>query len=111
MRLTAAIVFASFLIVPAVLFGQSRGVPAPESVFGFKPGADYKLATYDQSIDYFKKLGAASRYVKLFEGGTTSEGRVMYFALISSPENLARVDRYREINRRLAHPADLSEDA
>ena len=29
----------------------------------------------------------------------------MYFALVSSPENLGKVDRYREIARRLAHPA------
>ena len=111
MRATARIVLATFLVLPVVLFGQARGVPTPESVFGFKPGADYKLATYDQSIEYFKKLAAASKYVRLVEAGLTSEGRVMYFALISSPENLSRVDRYREINRRLAHPADLSEDA
>ena len=33
----------------------------------------------------------------------------MYYALISSPENLSRVDRYREIWQRLAHPEGLSE--
>jgi hypothetical protein len=89
---------------------QSRArVPAPESVFGFAPGADYKLATYDQSIAYFKKLAASSRYIKLVEAGKTSQGRTMYFALISSPENLARVERYREIWQRLAHPAGLSD--
>ena len=80
-------------------------VPPPESVFGFTAGADYKLATYDQSIEYFKKLAAASRYVKLVEAGKTSQGRTMYFALISTPENLAKIDRYREIWQRLAHPA------
>jgi len=95
---------------PAVLLGQSRGLPAPESVFGFQPGADYKLATYDQSIDYFKKLAAASKSVKLVLAGTTSEGRAMYFALISAPENLARIDRYREIAQRLAHPEGLTDE-
>ena len=85
---------------------QSRSsVPTPDSVFGFAPGADYKLATYDQSIEYFKKLAAASRYIKLFEAGKTTQGRTMYFALISSPDNLAKIDRYREIWQRLAHPA------
>jgi hypothetical protein len=78
-------------------------------VFGFTAGADYKLATYEQSIDYFKKLAASSRYIKLVEAGKTTQGRTMYFALISTPENLAKLDRYREIWQRLAHPRDLTE--
>ena len=84
-------------------------MPAPESVFGFTAGADYKLATYDQSIEYFKKLAAASRYIKLVEAGKTTQGRTMYFALISSPDNLAKIDRYREISQRLAHPQGLTD--
>ena len=92
----------------ASLLGDGR-VPTPESVFGFRPGADYKLATYDQAIDYFKKLAAASKHVKLVEAGTTSQGRPMYFALVSSPDNLAKIDRYREIARRLAHPQGLTD--
>ena len=64
-----------------MLLGAVPAVPTPESVFGFKPGADYKLATYDQSIAYLKKLAAASKYVKLVEAGRTTQGRTMYFAL------------------------------
>ena len=88
---------------------RTASVPSPASVFGFEPGADYKLATYDQSIEYFKKLAAASRNVKLVEAGKTSQGRTMYFALISTPENLAKLDRYREIWQRLAHPQGLTD--
>jgi len=84
-------------------------VPTPESVFGFRPGADYKLATYEQSLDYFRKVAGATKYVKLVEAGTTSQGRPMYFALVSTPDNLARLDHYREIARRLAHPQDLTD--
>jgi len=94
--------------VPIALRGDSR-LPAPESILGFRPGADYKLATYDQAIDYFKKLAAATKYMRLVEAGKTSQGRPMYFALVSSPENLARIDRYREIARRLAHPQGLTD--
>jgi hypothetical protein len=92
----------------ASLLGDSR-LPTPESVFGFRPGADYKLATYDQAIEYFKKLAAASQHVKLVEAGKTSQGRPMYFALVSSPDNLAKIDHYREIARRLAHPQGLTD--
>src|SRR6187399_1943681 len=109
MRRTFVSLFA-VLFLSALPQAQTRStIPAPESVFGFTVGADYKLATYDQSIEYFKKLAASSRHIKLIEAGKTSQGRTMYFALISSPENLAKLDRYREIWQRLAHPDGLSE--
>ena len=85
------------------------GVPTPDSIFGFAPGADYKLATYDQSVAYFKAIAAASPYIKLFEAGKTTQGRTMIFALISTPDNLAKLDRYREIWQRLAHPQGLTD--
>jgi len=110
MRFAIALVVALTLGATAPSLAQTRAtVPAPDSVFGFAPGADYKLATYDQSIEYFKKLASSSRFIKLYEAGKTSQGRTMYYALISTPENLARVDQYREIWRRLAHPDGLSE--
>jgi hypothetical protein len=108
MRTSLAVLLSLCLI--AVPQAQNRSsVPTPDSVFGFAPGADYKLATYDQSIEYFKKLAAASRYMKLIEAGRTSQGRAMYFALISTPENLAKLDRHREIWQRLAHPQGLTD--
>jgi hypothetical protein len=88
---------------------KASGVPTPASVFGFEPGADYKLATYDQSVAFFKKLADSSKFVKLMEAGKTSQGRTMYYALISTPENLAKIDHYREIWQRLAHPQGLTD--
>jgi hypothetical protein len=109
MRRTIALLI-SVLLLSASPDAQTRvAVPAPESVFGFTAGADYKLATYEQSVEYFKRLAASSRYIKLMEAGKTSQGRMMYFALISTPENLAKLDRYREIWQRLAHPEGLTE--
>jgi ribosomal protein S18 acetylase RimI-like enzyme len=104
----AAALTVLLFAVPIALGGDGR-LPAPESILGFRPGADYKLATYDQAIDYFKKLAAATKYIRLVEAGKTTQGRTMYFALVSSPENLARIDRYREIARRLAHPQGLGD--
>jgi hypothetical protein len=94
----------------AVSLTAAGAAPTPASVFGFEPGADYKLATYDQSLDYFRKLAASTKYMKLVEAGKTSEGRPMIFALVSTPGNLSKIDRYREIARRLAHPQNLSEE-
>ncbi len=98
------------LLSQIALYAASKAVPAPESVFGFKAGTDNKLATYDQSIEYFGKLATSSKYLKLLEAGKTTQGRTMYFALISDPKNLAKVDRYREIAQRLAHPDGLTDD-
>jgi hypothetical protein len=84
-------------------------IPSPESVLGFRPGDDFKLATYEQSIEYFRQLDQASDHLRMVDVGRTSEGRPFYLALISSPENLAQVEHYREISYRLAHPADLSD--
>src|SRR4029078_1723486 len=104
----AILLLLSFNAAPSAQ-NRGGGVPTPDSVFGFAPGADYKLATYDQSVDYFKKVAASSKFVVRIEAGPTSQGRTMYFALVSSPDNLSKIDRYREIARRLAHPDGLSE--
>jgi len=105
MRARVRILFLLLLAAPLA----AASLPAPEAVFGFRPGADYKLATYDQSVEYFKRIAASSRLVRLVEAGKTTQGRTMYFALVSSPDNLAKIDRYREIARRLAHPQGLTE--
>jgi hypothetical protein len=86
-----------------------RTIPTPESVIGFAIGDDFQLASYEQSMAYFRALDEASDRVELVEVGRTSEGRAWYVALISDPENLANVERYREISQRLAHPEGLTD--
>jgi hypothetical protein len=86
-------------------------IPSPESVLGSRVGADFFLATYEESIDYFQRLAAASDRLELREIGKTSAGRPWYIALISSAENLANLDRHRDIARRLTRPDELTDDA
>lgn len=90
----------SFVAMQTSVFAQS--VPTPESVLGQKPGADFYLATYDESLDYFKKLDAATDKLQLVNVGKTSEGRDWFIALISTAENLRNLERYKEIARRIA---------
>jgi hypothetical protein len=99
-----AVLFAFAVVLPA-----QRRVPPPASVFGFEPGADDKLATYDQVVAYFKQADAASGNVTLVEAGTSTQGRTYYFALVSSKKNLDNIDKYREIARTLAHPGKVSD--
>jgi hypothetical protein len=86
----------------------SAAVPSPVSVLGFEPGADYKLANYEQVVAYFQRVAEASDRVRLVQAGRSAQGRPYYFALVSSAENLKKIDRYREIAQRLAHPSGLS---
>ena len=89
--------------------GGGSSIPTPESVIGFPVGEDFKLFTYDQSIDYFRKLAAASNRVRLITVGKTAYGKTWTAVLISSPANLARLDKIRETNMKLAHPAGLTD--
>lgn len=84
-------------------------VPTPESVIGWRPGADYKLADYGQISEYFHQLDAASDRMMLTEIGTTAEGRPMLLAIISSEENMRQLDRWKDIARRLAMADGLTD--
>jgi hypothetical protein len=86
-------------------------VPAPEEVLGFRPGDDRKLASWKGVVDYFTRLDAASDRVKFEELGKTTMGAPFVMATISAPENLARLDELREIQRELADPRRLGANA
>ncbi|HJR34716.1 MAG TPA: M14 family zinc carboxypeptidase, partial [Gemmatimonadales bacterium] len=85
-------------------------IPTPASVLGFPVGADFKLATYDQSLRYFRALARSSDRIKLVDVGKTSTGGEWILAIISSPANLARLDTLRAISQRLAHPTGLGDE-
>jgi hypothetical protein len=84
-------------------------VPTPESVIGWEPGADYKLADYGQIQAYFEALDAASDRIRVEQIGESAEGRPLLLAIISSEANMRSLDRYREISRRLAQASDLTD--
>ena len=77
-------------------------VTSPLQEFGASIGDDYFLATYRQLEQYWKKLDAESDRVRLVSIGKTEEGRTQWMAVVSAPENLARLDEYQAISRRLA---------
>ena len=107
--MTKQILVLAFVSGTVSLGAQASRVPTPESVVGFAAGAEHKLATYDQTVEYFQKLDAASDQMMMVEAGTSTQGRTFYFALISSKDNLKKIDRHREIARRLARPEGLTE--
>ena len=90
---------ALLLCAASLVFAQ---VPTPESVLGHKPGDDFYLATYDESLGYLQKLAQSTDKLKLVRVGKTTRGLDWYIAIISSGKNLADLDKYKDTARRLA---------
>jgi hypothetical protein len=99
------------LLLMAMVRLGAQTAPTPESVLGHKPGDDFYLANYDESRDYFHKLAAASNRVKIINVGKTTRGLDWEIAIISSPQNLAQLDKYKDISRRLAQGRGLTDEA
>jgi hypothetical protein len=109
MRSLILVLAAACAALPPAIGAQGPALPSPESVLGYRVGADYKIATYDETVAYFQTLDAASDRMTMMRAGTSTQGRPYWMAAISAPANLAKIDRYREIARRLAHPGAASE--
>src|SRR5205085_11049455 len=84
-------------------------VTTPKEALGFNVGDDYQVANYTQLTAWWKKLAAESDRMRLVDMGPTAEGRRQYMAVISSPENLKKLERYKEIARRLTLAEGLTE--
>ena len=123
MRRTAAVVAAaprllllvsaSIVLSTAVLLAPSApaatGVPSPESVLGFVPGEDRKLADWSQVLAYLSALDEASDRVSVEEVGKTTQGRPFVIVTVTSAANHARLEEIRSANARLADPRGLGE--
>ncbi|HEY5690887.1 MAG TPA: M14 family zinc carboxypeptidase, partial [Cyclobacteriaceae bacterium] len=87
----------------ATMIGNAFGqIPKPSETFGFEPGADYKMATYDQMLAYYEKLDAATDRVKVTEIGKSVRGRPIKLIFISSEENMKSLDKWKSISEKMA---------
>jgi len=102
-----SLLIAAFLAAPTLPAQES--IPSPEDEFGFRMGADYHLANYQQLMGYWETLADRSDRMVLDTIGTTAEGRPQLMGIITSPENHRNLDRYREISRRLTLADGVSE--
>ena len=93
----------SLLLVPiATLAIAQSNVTSPLKFFGHSVGEDYWLANYKQLSAYFKKVDSDTDRVKVVNIGKTEEGRDQLMAIVSSPANMRRLDRFRDISRKMA---------
>lgn len=110
-RAFAVMALAAAVSQPGTLAGQDLRpeITTPEEEFGQPLGADYFLATYQQLIPYWEKLAGESDRMVLDTIGMSEEGRPQLMAILTSPENHANLDRYKEISRTLALAEGVSE--
>ena len=103
---TGLLVSAVLVALPlsSALAQRTTTVPTPAAVLGFEPGTDRKLPTWKQVTDYFTGIDRASARVQVRTLGKTVQGRPFLVAFISDPANLANLERYRQIQRKLADP-------
>jgi len=101
------LVLCLLLITPLQTAAQ---VPTPEAFFGFKMGADGKLADWPAITRYFETVAAASPRVELVDVGPTTEGRRIIGAIISSADNIRNLPTLQIDNRLLADPRKLAND-
>ena len=106
---SAALMLASAGLSSAAVSAQGR-ITSPLQQFGHNIGDDYFLANYKQLTDYWQKLDRQSDRMRIVRIGTSAEGRPMYTAIITAPENFRKLGRYQEIVSRLAHAEGLSDD-
>jgi hypothetical protein len=96
--------------IPARILSQAASpVTTPRQQFGANIGDDYFLVNYTQLHEYWQLLDRQSDRLQLVDIGRTEEGRHQWMAVITAPGNVAKLDRYREISRRLSLAEDLDD--
>jgi hypothetical protein len=105
------LISVALAISASVLHAQAvPKITTPKEALGFNLGDDYEIANYTQLDAYWHKLATESDRMKLIDIGTTSENRRQYMAIITSPDNLKHLDRFKEIARRLAQAEGLTDE-
>jgi zinc carboxypeptidase len=114
-RLRIAALFATLTIFASgsVVYAQRSAasvsaLPTPNSVLGFTPGDDRKIADWSQITDYFTRLDKASDRVLVKTLGKSTLDRPLIAAFISARENLINLEKIRQIQSRLADPRTIT---
>ncbi len=104
------IVFVFLLLAFLIPFLRAQEeITTPQDFFGFKMGADRKMARWDKIVDYFMLLEKESKKIKIINMGPSTMGNPFLLVIISSPDNLANLDRLQKINAIISDPRGSSE--
>ncbi|HEY1946087.1 MAG TPA: M14 metallopeptidase family protein [Bryobacteraceae bacterium] len=89
---------------------RPQKITTPEEFFGFRMGADNKMARWDKLVEYYQLLEKEAKdRVKVINMGPTTMGNPFLCVIITSPANLAKLDQLKEINQKIVDPRGRSE--
>lgn len=107
--LASLIVFSGGLVaaegesIPQWPHTQYDATPTVEDVLGY-PAAS-RISSPEQIVSYFEALAEAHpERIQLFDYGQTWQGRRLFYAVISSVENLAQLEQHQSAISALADP-------
>ena len=86
------------------------GIPKPSAILGYEAG-DTHTTFRDQERVLFAIANAAKDRVKIVDYGKSVEGRPLRLAIVSAPENLAKLEAIRAAIGKLADPRKLTGSA
>jgi len=89
----------------------SRAIPSPKSILGFNPGDDRTIADWEQIRNYFSVLDKSSNRVLIQTLGESTLKRPLIVAIISARENILALEKYKDIQQRLADPRKVTSNA
>ena len=103
--------FAFWYLLATSQLVTAEEIPSPESRLGFKPGADYHLARWDQVVSYFVAVDKASDRVTVQVLGESTDKRPLIAAIISRPETVKNLERFQAFQSKLADPRRFADEA
>src|SRR5436190_21466659 len=102
---------AALLALTVTAGAQAPPLQTPEQFFGFRIGADNKLARWDRIVEYMKLVAGASDRVRFRELGASTNGNPFIALEIASPDTLKNLDRYKQLERKLYFQGGAPSDA
>jgi len=108
--LAVLVATASVVTVPDAGAMPQQAVPAPADYFGVEIGDPGVLVKHGQILDYYRELERTSDRVRVEVVGESTEGRPVYYAVVTSPENHARLDELMAMNDKLYDPRGVSDE-
>jgi len=104
---TLSVLSVAALAAPAA--GGQRAIPTPARYFGVEIGDPGVIVKHRQILEYYRELERLSDRVRVEVIGESTEGRPFYYAIVTSPQNHARLDELMAMNRKLYDPRGVSE--
>ena len=106
------------LLLPALLLADETpvlqrtgktfdpAIPTLRSVLGYDFGE--RITRHGEMERYLNAVAAVSPRIQVRQIGQTYEGRALYYVIISSKENMSRLDDLRQANLQLADPRTIT---